>query len=65
MATNAQIRASNNYNKAHTKQFSFRLNKTTDADIIEHLDGIANKQGYVKSLIRDDIKSSRLKNYYK
>lgn len=31
------------------------LNRNTDADILKHLKGVENKQGYVKSLIRADI----------
>lgn len=31
------------------------LNRNTDADILEFLEGVENKQGYVKSLIRADI----------
>lgn len=36
-----------------------RFNKKNDADIIEHLSGIENKQGYIKKLIRDDIIKSK------
>lgn len=32
-----------------------KLNKTTDADILARLEGVENKQGYVKALIRADI----------
>ena len=32
-----------------------QLNRNTDADILEHLEGVKNRQGYVKSLIRADI----------
>lgn len=32
-----------------------QLNRNTDADILNHLEGVENKQGYVKSLIRADI----------
>lgn len=31
------------------------LNRNTDADILRHLGGVENKQGYVKALIRADI----------
>ena len=44
------------YNAEHTKQFKMSLNARTDADIIEHLDKQPNKQGYIKDLIRNDIK---------
>ena len=32
-----------------------KLNKETDADIIEKLESCENIQGYIKSLIRADI----------
>ena len=33
-----------------------KLNKKTDADILAKLDETENKQGYIKHLIREDIK---------
>lgn len=32
-----------------------QLNRKTDADILKHLEGVENRQGYIKSLIRADI----------
>lgn len=55
MASKAQIKASNKYDKENTKQISVRLNKKTDADILEHLETVESKQGYIKELIRRDI----------
>jgi hypothetical protein len=43
------------YDKEHTKQILLKLNKGTDADILQKLDEVDNKQGYIKGLIRDDI----------
>jgi hypothetical protein len=43
------------YVKKNIVSVPFRLNRKTDADIIEHLQTIDNRQGYVKRLIRDDI----------
>lgn len=40
----------NNY-----KGYYLKLNKTDDKDVIKRLDDQENKQGYIKSLIRDDI----------
>ena len=54
-STESQIRASVKYNKENTAQISLKLNRTTDADLIESLNRIANKQGYIKELIRRDI----------
>lgn len=54
-STESQIRASVKYNKENTVQISLKLNRSTDADLIESLNRIANKQGYIKELIRRDI----------
>lgn len=52
----AQKRAQAKYDKANTKQVMLKLNKITDADILEILDQTPNVQGYIKKLIRDDIR---------
>lgn len=51
----SQIRASVKYNKENTVQISLKLNRSTDADLIDSLNRVANKQGYIKELIRRDI----------
>lgn len=51
----AQIAASIRYNEKNVVQIKFNFNKKTDADILDHLDRVPNKQGYVKSLIRKDM----------
>ena len=45
----------NEWSKANTKGYYFKLNKDTDADIISWLETIGNKQGYFKSLISADM----------
>ena len=55
MASKAQIKASNKYNKDKTFTVCLRLNKETDKDIIELLDSVKSKQGYIKELIREDL----------
>ena len=47
------------YDAANTAQVHFKLNVKTDADILEHLAKMDNKQGYIKDLIRADIKKRR------
>ena len=44
------------YTKKSVVQFNIRLVKATDGDIIEKLDNVGNKQGYIKQLIRKDLK---------
>lgn len=48
--------AQERYDKDNTVQFRLKLNKKTDADIIEKLNSVDNKQGYIKRLIREDAK---------
>lgn len=56
MATEAQKRAKLKYDEANTVQVKLKLNRKTDADILARLDAVANKQGYIKDLIRADLK---------
>lgn len=48
------------YDKNNTERVFIKLNKKTDADILEQLNNSGNKQGYIKQLIREDIKKSQL-----
>lgn len=57
MATEARLRANKKYDDANTRQIKFKFNIKSDADILEKLDSVENKQGYIKKLIRDDIKN--------
>ena len=59
MSTKAQIKASNKYDKENTKSVLLKLNKKTDADIIEMLDAVPSKKGYIKDLIRQDIEAQK------
>ena len=36
-------------------QFKLKLHKVNDADIIEKLRSVPNRQGYLKQLIRGDV----------
>lgn len=44
------------YHKRAGRQYHLWLHEKNDADIIQRLDSVENKQGYVKALIRYDIK---------
>ena len=52
-------KAQKKYKKESTTIVNIRLHNELDADIIERLQGVGNKQGYIKKLIRADIESSR------
>ena len=58
MATDAQRRAVRKYDAENTKQFHLKLNKKTDADIIELLGKQKSVQSFLKQLIRDFLKKS-------
>lgn len=56
MATSeARKRAVKKYDAANTVQVTLKLNRRTDADVLERLASVPSKQGYIKSLIRADI----------
>jgi len=44
------------YNRANMKDVVVHINKKTESDILEHLEMVPNKNGYIKSLIREDIR---------
>lgn len=56
MATEAQIRANRKYEAENTRQVHLKLNRRTDKDVLEKLDSVPNMQGYIKALIRADLK---------
>ena len=58
MATEAQIKAVYKYDREHTRQVHLKLNRRTEVDVLEKLDSVPNKQGYIKGLIRADIERS-------
>lgn len=47
------------YDENNTTRVQLKLNNKTDADILEYLDSVENKQGTIKRLLREEI--SRLK----
>ena len=53
--TEAQKRAQAKYDSANTRKITLKFNLQTDADVLERLDQVDNRQGYIKQLIRDDI----------
>lgn len=55
MATEAQIKAQKKYDAEHTRQVHLKLNLRTDDDVLEKLDSVPSKQGYIKRLIREDL----------
>lgn len=46
------------YDKDNTKRINLKLNKKTDDEIIRWLAKQENIQGYIKKLIREDMKKT-------
>lgn len=55
MATEAQIKAQKKYDAENTRQVHLKLNRNTDKDVLDKLDEVLSKQGYIKRLIREDL----------
>lgn len=53
--TQAQRKAIDKYDKANTKQICLKLNLNTDEDILNYLESMENKQGFIKELIRKEM----------
>ena len=51
-----KYKAQERYDQENTVQIRLKLNKGTDSDILDKLNAVDNKQGYIKQLIREDIK---------
>ena len=60
--TEAQKKADRKYYGARYKQVSFKLNKVTDAAVVEHLEKIDNVRAYLISLIQMDMAIKTLFN---
>ena len=56
MTSKTQRDANARYDERATRQIKLKLNLGTDADILAKLDAVESKQGYIKRLIRADIK---------
>lgn len=55
MTSVAQKKAQQKYDSANTAKVTLKLNRKTDKEILEKLETVGNKQGYIKALIRADI----------
>ena len=55
MSTEKKQTAKDRYDAKTAYKVGLKLNKKTDAAIIEKLESVGSKQGYIKSLILQDI----------
>lgn len=46
------------YNAKYVRQIKFVCNTNTEQDILDKLDSVENKNGYIKALIRADIEKN-------
>lgn len=49
-------KAKREWDARNTVTVSLKLNRNTDADILEKLSTVESRQGYIKQLIRGDMK---------
>ncbi|MEE8886719.1 MAG: hypothetical protein SOI56_09230 [Eubacteriales bacterium] len=54
-AINDGLTPQERYDRKTARRVMLKLNKNTDADIIEKLEAQDSMQGYIKKLIREDI----------
>ena len=57
--TDAKRKTNMDYDRKNTKLIGMKLNRNTDADILAFLEKHENIQGYLKKLIREDMKKGR------
>jgi len=51
--------AKERYDARTAVRISLKLNKGTDADVLQRLEEVPSKQGYIKTLIRADIAKNK------
>lgn len=58
MVSDAKRKTNMDYDRKNTKLIGMKLNRNTDADILTFLEKQENVQGYLKRLIREDMKKT-------
>lgn len=61
MTNNKASQRAIEHDKLHAKRIYIKLNKENDKDILDHLENVPNKQGYIKRLIRKDMEDMKEK----
>ena len=49
----------NKYDQHNTTQVKLKLNKKTDSDLLEWLEGLDNKQGTIKEILRRHVQAEK------
>lgn len=47
------------FDRENSRRFVLKVMKNTESDILEKLESIHNKSGYIKRLIREDIEKNK------
>lgn len=63
-AAESHRRAVAKYDKEKSVFISLKLNRETDADILALLDSVENKQGYIKSVLRERLMVEKMTGYF-
>lgn len=56
MRSEAKKKSENRWQKENIIRVTVKLYKNTDADLIDYLSDMKNRNGYIKQLIREDMK---------
>lgn len=54
-------RPQDRFDRINAKTITLKVMRRTEAEILEKLESVPNKAGYIKELIRKDIQSSKEK----
>lgn len=54
----SDYRASQKYQREKCRKITVQMNKRIDADVLDWLDSLPNKAGYIKELIRADMEKN-------
>lgn len=55
----SDYRASQKYQREKCRKITVQMNKRIDADVLDWLDSLPNKAGYIKDLIRADMEKHK------
>lgn len=58
MVSPAQVKATTKYIREKTRRYVVQCNRQYDADVIDWLESKPNVAGYIKELIREDMREN-------
>lgn len=57
MVSDAQKKATAKYQAVNRRRFQVVVNRKTEGDLLEWLEGVKNVSGYLKNLVREDMRT--------